>query len=131
MEGSIDFVTIATAFGTAIYAAVGLDYLTLEEFGLPLQLVSRGAVLVALIIGLFVAIEVFRPETEQGQVSRSLIPTARSRVIRLDDAICLPSSLRSEDRCDAFHIRLLCLHIDWPGLRLKFISTVNPTENCQ
>jgi hypothetical protein len=59
MESNPDLVAIATAFGTAVYAALGLDYLTLEEFGLPLQLVGRGAVLVALLIGVFIAIEFF------------------------------------------------------------------------
>jgi hypothetical protein len=57
MECSIDFVAIATAIGTAAYAALSLDYVALETFGLPLQLVCRGAVLAALIIGLFIAIE--------------------------------------------------------------------------
>ena len=57
MEGSIDLVAIATAFGVAAYAALGLDYLALYQFGLPLQAVCKGSVLVALLIGVFVAIE--------------------------------------------------------------------------
>lgn len=57
MDSSIDLVAIATALGTAVYAALGLDYITLYEFGLPLQAVCKGAVLVALLIGVYVAIE--------------------------------------------------------------------------
>ena len=57
MESSLDFVTIAVAFGAAVYAALGLDYITVAEFGLPLQAVCKGATLVALLIGVFIAIE--------------------------------------------------------------------------
>jgi hypothetical protein len=59
MYGSIDYVGIAAALGTAIYAALGLDYLALYEFGLPLQAVCNGAVLLALLIGAYIGIEFF------------------------------------------------------------------------
>ena len=57
MESSNDFVTIAAAFGAAVYAALGLDYIAIARLGLPLQAVARGATLVALLIGIFIAIE--------------------------------------------------------------------------
>ena len=57
MESSLDFVTIAAALGAAVYAALGLDYVAVAEFGLPLQAVCKGATLVALLIGVFIAIE--------------------------------------------------------------------------
>jgi hypothetical protein len=57
MESGIDLVAIATALGTAVYAALGLDYLAFYEFGLPLHAVGKAAVLVALVIGIFVAVE--------------------------------------------------------------------------
>jgi len=66
MESSIDFVAIATAFSTAIYAALGLDYLTVAEFELPLGVVCRGAVLAAFIIGVFIAIEFFSGKLSNG-----------------------------------------------------------------
>ena len=54
-----DFVGIIAALGTAVYAALGLDYLAVDEFGLSLRAVCNGALLVALFIGLYIAIEFF------------------------------------------------------------------------
>jgi hypothetical protein len=59
MEPSIDWIVITTACGTAVYAAFCLDYFATDKFGFPLQTVCSGAVLAALIIGLFVAIDFF------------------------------------------------------------------------
>jgi len=67
MENSIDLVAIATAIGTAVYAALALNYIALEEFGLPLQLVCRGAVLAALLIGVFIAIEFLSGKLSKGR----------------------------------------------------------------
>jgi hypothetical protein len=67
MEPSTDLVAIATAFGTAVYAALGLDYIALEQCGLPLQLVGRGAVLAALLIGSFIAIEFVSGKLSKGR----------------------------------------------------------------
>ncbi len=57
MEKNIDLLAIAMAIGTAIYAALALDYLAIYQFGFSLQLVCRGATLVALLVGVFIAIE--------------------------------------------------------------------------
>jgi hypothetical protein len=57
MHDSIDFVGLAAALGTAVYAALGLDYLAIDGFGLSLQAVCNGAMLVALLLGLYIAIE--------------------------------------------------------------------------
>ena len=57
MEPSIDLVATATALGTAIYTAVGLDYLALYEFDLPPQAVCNGATLIALLIGVYIGVE--------------------------------------------------------------------------
>lgn len=67
MEPSMDLVAIATAFGTAVYAALGLEYIALEVFGLPLQLVCRGAVLAAFLIGVFIAIEFLSGKLSKGR----------------------------------------------------------------
>jgi hypothetical protein len=67
MEPSTDLITIATAFGTAVYAALCLDFLAAYELGLSLQAVCRGAVLVALIIGVFIAIEFFSGKLSKGR----------------------------------------------------------------
>ena len=57
MEPSTDFVALATALGTAFYAALCLDFLAIDELGLSLQLVWGGAVSAALLVGVFIAIE--------------------------------------------------------------------------
>ncbi len=59
MESSIDFVTVATAGGTAVYAAWSLDYFATDKFGFPVQTVCNGSALIALLIGLYVAIDFF------------------------------------------------------------------------
>ena len=59
MEPSIDFVAVAMAFGTAVYAALGLDYVTTAAFGLSLQAVYDGSLVIALMIGAYVAIAFF------------------------------------------------------------------------
>jgi len=62
----MDLVAVATAFGTAVYAALGLDYIALEELGLPLQVVCRGAVSAALLISVFIAIEFLSGKLSKG-----------------------------------------------------------------
>ena len=57
MERTANFLPIATALGTAVYAALGLAYLALDWFGLPTQLVWKGAFFVAVLIGCFLGIE--------------------------------------------------------------------------
>lgn len=67
MEPGRDIVTIGTAFGTAVYAALGLDFLAADELGLSLQAVCKGAVLIALVIGVFIAIEFFSAKLSKGR----------------------------------------------------------------
>lgn len=67
MDSSIDFVAIAAALGMAAYAALGLDYVALYECGLPQQAVCKGAVLVALLIGIFIAIEFLSGKLSKGR----------------------------------------------------------------
>ena len=57
MQDSIDFVGIATALGTAAYAALGFDYLAVYELGLPPQAVCQGALLGAVLVGAFVGMK--------------------------------------------------------------------------
>jgi hypothetical protein len=65
MEPSTNLVTIATAGGIAVYAAWCLDYFATDKCGFSLQTVCRGAVLAALVIGVFLAIDFF-----SGKLSR-------------------------------------------------------------
>lgn len=59
MFGSIDYVGIATALGTAFYTALSLDYFATDKFAFPVETVCNGSVLIALLIGLYVAIDFF------------------------------------------------------------------------
>jgi hypothetical protein len=59
MEPNTDWIVITTACGTAVYAALCLDYFATDKFGFPLQTVCNGSALIALLIGLYVAIDYF------------------------------------------------------------------------
>lgn len=59
MEPNTDWTVIVTACGTSVYAALCLDYFATDKFGFPRQAVCKGSVLIALLIGLYVAIDFF------------------------------------------------------------------------
>jgi hypothetical protein len=59
MNESLGYVGVVSGIGTAVYAAIGLDYLATAKLGLSLQMVQAGAMLIALLIGAYIAIEFF------------------------------------------------------------------------
>lgn len=57
MGRTIDFLTAVTALGTAAYVALGFDYLALDQFGFSSQAVCKGAIFVAVLIGIYIGLE--------------------------------------------------------------------------